>query len=112
VIGTIDYEIVLTTDKPTGSCGTGRIGAFAPNLATVIRPGETALIRQWSNEVNSCSGCPYLIAECTWESRYIVHTSVGSAVALSSFSAEGDLCGTAATKPLDRQNRIRGDLEP
>ena len=112
LIGTIDFEIALTKDNPEGSCEPGRTGAFAPNLATVVHPGEIALIRQWSNEVNPCSGCPYLIAECIWESRYIVHTSAGSAAALSSFSTEGDLCGTLTTKPFDGNTQVQGDVEP
>jgi hypothetical protein len=111
-IGTINYEVILTRDKPAGSCENGRIGAFAPNLATVVLPAETALIRQWSNEVNPCSGCPYLLAKCNWVSRYVVHTSAGSAVVESTFTAEGDLCETPATKALDGGSLIKGDFEP
>ncbi|GAK57201.1 hypothetical protein U27_04166 [Candidatus Vecturithrix granuli] len=112
-LGTIDYEIVLTKDSPTGSCEPGRTGAFAPNLATVVPSGATLLIREWSNEVNPCSGCPYLSAKCIWKSRYIVHTSAGSAVAFSTFTIEGDLCGTTAAKPLpDKGTQLRGDIEP
>lgn len=112
-LGTIDYEIVLTKDSPKGSCEPGRTGAFAPNLTTVIPAGATLLIREWANEVNPCSGCPYLIAKCIWQSRYIVHTSAGSAVALSTFTVEGDLCGTTAAKPLPEKGRqLRGDIEP
>ncbi len=112
MIGTIDYEVILTRDQPEGSCEAGRTGAFAPNWATVALPGETALIREWSNEVNPCSGCPYLIAECAWESRYIVHTSAGSAVAFGTFASEEDLCGISTTKPLDGGTEIQGDIEP
>lgn len=112
-LGTIDYEIVLTKDSPKGSCEPGRTGAFVPNLATVVPSGATLLIREWSNEVNPCSGCPYLSAKCIWKSRYIVHTSAGSAVALSNFTIEGDLCGTTAAKPLsDKGAPPRGDTEP
>ncbi len=113
MIGTIDYEIILTRDKPAGSCELGRTGAFAPNLETVIPPnGQPLLVREWSNEVNSCSGCPYVLAECQWESRYIVNTSAGSAVTLTQFISEGDLCGTSTTKSHERSHRIKGDLEP
>ncbi len=113
LLGTIDYEIVLTKDSPAGSCEPGQIGAFAPNLATRVPPGATLLIREWSNEVNPCSGCPYLIVECIWKSRYVVHTSAGSAVAFSTFTVEGDLCGTGAAKPSpEKGKRPRGDIEP
>ena len=114
VIGTIDYEIVLTKDSPAGSCQPGLSGAFTPNLATMLGPGETALIREWANEVNPCSGCPYVVAECVWKSRYVVHTSVGSALAYASFAIEGDLCGTSLTaKPYGEPgNQIQGDIEP
>ena len=110
-IGTIEYEVKLTKDSPSGSCDAGRTGAFAPNLATVVSPGEITLIREWSNEVNPCSDCPYPTAQCVWESRYIVNTSAGSAVALSKFSVEGDLCGTSTSKSFEDTTRIRGDIE-
>ncbi len=100
-IDTIDYEVVLTKDDPAGSCEEGRTGTFMPNLASVVQPGETALIREWSHEVNPCSECPYLIAECQWRSQYIVHTSAGDAVAKSTFTVEGDLCGLPAAKSLN-----------
>lgn len=112
MIGTIDYEVILTRDKPAGSCEPGRTGSFAPNLTTIAPPGEIAMIREWSNEVNPCSGCPYLVAECAWESRYIVHTSAGSAVAFGTFTSEGELCGTATTKSSGECTRIQGDIEP
>jgi len=111
-IGSIDYEVELTRDRPAGSCGEGRIGTFAPNWAIEVQPGETALIREWSNEVNPCSDCPYLIAECQWRSQYIVHTSAGDAVAKSTFTAEGDLCGTPSAKSFDGDATIKGDIEP
>ncbi|MBD3305953.1 hypothetical protein GF339_06185 [candidate division KSB3 bacterium] len=111
-IGTIDYEVILTREDPAGACQPGQIGAFAPNLATTVPPGQTLLIREWSNDVNPCSGCPYLPAECTWESRYIVHTSAGSALAFSFFTAEGNLCGSATTKPGVRGRQIQGDVRP
>ncbi len=108
-LGTVDYQVILTTDNPAGSCEAGRSGAFAPTGAATIRAGETVLIRQWSNEVNPCSGCPYFSAECVWQSRYIAHTSAGSAAALSTFSAQGDLCGSAAKKPFNMQNQLQCD---
>lgn len=112
LLGTIDYEIILTRDKPAGSCELGRTGAFAPNLETVVPPGVTLLIREWMNEVNPCYGCPYVIAECQWESRYVVHTSAGTAIAFTKFTSKGDLCGTPAAKSCDGKSRIRGDVEP
>ncbi len=96
-LGTVDYEVVLTTDSPSGSCAEGRTGAFAPSGDTTVLSGQTVLIRQWSNEVNACRGCPYMSGECVWESRYIVHTSAGSAIAFSTFTAEGDLCANVKT---------------
>lgn len=113
-IGTIEYEIVLTEDDPEGSCAPGRTGAFAPNLATMIAPGEILLIREWVNEVNPCSGCPYPVAECVWKSRYVVHTSAGSAAAYSTFKIEGDLCAASvAAKPYaGYENQLQGDIEP
>ena len=112
-LGTIDYEIILTTDSPAGSCQPGRSGSFAPSSKTVLDPGETVLVREWVNDVNPCSGCPYLSAECVWESRYLVHTSLGSSVTMSSFSAEGDLCGGAAgTKAFENRQQPCGDDAP
>lgn len=113
MLGTIDYEVIVTTDNPSGSCEPVNTGAFAPGGATTVPPGETVLVRQWSNEVNPCYGCPYSIAECVWESRYIVHTSAGSAIALSTFSAQGDLCGgSSGKKPFGFRNQVKGDYEP
>lgn len=109
-ISSIDYEVVLTKDDPAGSCEGGRAGMFTPNLATVVQPGETALIREWSNVVNSCDGCPYFIAECQWRSRYIIHTSVGDAIGESTFTVEGDLCGLSTAKSLNGERLIRGDM--
>jgi len=111
-IGTIDYEIVLNRDNPTGSCEGGRIGAFSPNVTTVVQPGETALIREWSNEVNPCSDCPYLMAKCRWNSRYVIHTSAGSAVAEATFAVEGNLCPTSSRKSVDNGIPLKGDVEP
>ncbi len=112
-LGTVDYEIILTMDSPSGSCRPGRLGSFAPGSKTILDPGETVLIREWSNDVNPCSGCPYLTAECVWESRYIVHTSLGSSVAKSSFSAQGDLCGgTAKTRAFDSRQQLCGSDAP
>ena len=97
-LGTIDYEVVLTKDTPAGSCAPGRTGTFAPTGQTQIAPGQTLMIREWENEVNPCSGCPYLSTQCVWESRYAAHSSIGVVVAFSTFSAQGDLCGAAAGK--------------
>ena len=113
MLGTVDYEVIVTTDNPSGSCEPGHTGAFAPGGATTVLPGETVLVRQWSNEVNPCYGCPYSIAECIWESRYVAHTSAGSAIALSTFSAQGDLCGGRSGKgPFGLRNQVKGDYEP
>lgn len=110
-IGTIQYEIMLTKDNPAGSCESGRIGTFAPNWATVVQPGARVLVREWANEVNPCSGCPYLSAECRWNSRYIVQTSVGEAAAETVFTVKGNLCGGASLKsPAPRA--LFGDVEP
>ena len=112
MVGTIDYDIILTRDKPAGSCALGHSGAFAPNLATMVPPGQALLIREWMNEVNPCSGCPYVPAECQWESRYIVHTSAGSALAFAKFTSQGDLCASPAAKSDKRGNIVNGDFEP
>lgn len=111
-IGLIDYEVVLKVDKPAGNCEPGQRGTFAPDGNPVIAPGDNVLIRQWSNVVNSCRSCPYAQAECVWESRYIVHTSAGSAVALATFTAEGDLCGTASAKSVQAAAPLAGDFLP
>ena len=111
-IDSIDYEIVLTKDEPAGSCEVGRTGTFTPNLTTVVQPGETALIREWSNVVNPCGECPYLIAECQWRSLYVVHTSAGDALVKSRFTVEGDLCGIPTAKSLKGESLLRGDVEP
>jgi hypothetical protein len=111
-VGTIDYEIVLTRDNPAGSCEGGRNGTFAPNWATVVPPGATVLVREWSNEVNPCSDCPYLSAECRWNSRYIVHTSAGDTGAKSTFTVQGDLCGTSSAKSYGTGTPVKGDVEP
>ena len=112
-IGTIDYEIVLTKDNPAGSCEAGRTGAFAPNLLTDVKAGETALIREWANKVNPCEGCPYILSSCQWRSRYIVHTSAGSAVAEAMFSVEGkNLCANPTGKPVGNGRKLAGDVEP
>ncbi len=112
MIGTIDYEIQLTRDQPSGSCALGHSGAFAPNLAATIPPGQQLLIREWSHEVNPCSGCPYVPAECTWESRYVVHTSAGSSVAFATFMSEGDLCAASTAKSGTRGATVKGDFHP
>ncbi len=112
LLGTIDFEVVLTKDSPAGSCAPGQTGAFAPTGVTTAPSGQTVLIRQWVNETNPCGGCPYISGECVWESRYIVHTSAGSAVALSSFSTAGDLCGYSAKTSQELQNLLQNDLTP
>lgn len=109
-IGSIDYEVVLTKDDPAGSCERGQTGSFTPTLANVLQPGEMALIREWSNVVNPCSQCPYLIAECQWRSRYIIHTSAGDAIGESTFTVEGDLCGLPPAKSLNGKSLIKGEL--
>ena len=111
-VGTIDYEVVLKVDKPAGNCEPGQRGTFAPDGNPVIAAGDNVLIRQWSNVVNSCRSCPDAQAECVWESRYIVHTSAGSAVALATFTAEGDLCGTASAKSVQTAAPLAGDFLP
>jgi hypothetical protein len=111
-VTSIDYEVVLTRDKPSGSCAPGRIGTFAPNWAVVVPAGERALVRQWSNVVNPCSGCPYTSSECKWASKYIVHTSVGSGEAETTFETDGDLCGAAASKLLNSCTPPHADVEP
>ena len=112
-LGIVDYEIILTTDSPSGSCQPGRTGSFAPESKTVLEPGETVLIRSWTNAVNPCSACPYFSAECVWESRYLVHTSLGSSVAMSSFSAQGDLCGgSSQTRAFESQRQLCGNDAP
>ena len=111
-VSTIDYEVVLTRDKPKGSCTEGRLGTFVPNWATIVQPGERVLVREWFNEVNPCSNCPYLVAQCEWTSRYIVHTSVGSADAETTFRVEGDLCAASTAKSSGRCAPIQGDIEP
>lgn len=112
-VNSIEYEIVLTKDNPGGSCDAGRIGTFAPNWATIVGPGERALVREWSNEVNPCSGCPYLTATCEWTSKYIIHTSVGDAEAETKFTVQGDLCGrNSFKKTFGSGNQLKGDIEP
>lgn len=110
-IGIIRYEIVLTKDSPSGSCEPGRVGSFGTNWATVVQPGARVLIREWANEVNPCSGCPYLNAECRWNSRYIVQTSVGEASVETDFIVKGNLCGGTSLKSAVCRE-IRGDVEP
>ncbi len=112
LLGTIEYEVVLIKDKPAGSCVSGRSGGFAPDGVTSVAPGQTALVREWMNEVNPCGSCPYVSAECVWESRYVVHTSAGSAVARSTFSTQGNLCGSGSPKVIGIPNRINPDIEP
>jgi hypothetical protein len=111
-VTTIDYEIVLTRDRPGGSCNPGRIGTFAPNWAVVLEPGERALVREWSNQVNPCDECPYVNARCEWTSKYVVHTTLGSGEAETKFSVQGDLCGSSTAKPSTACTRIQGDIEP
>jgi hypothetical protein len=111
-ISTIDYEVVLTKDEPEGSCSPGRLGTFVPNWTTTVQPGERVLVREWFNTVNPCSNCPYLIAECEWTSRYIVHTSAGSAAAETTFRVEGDLCAASIRKSSGRCAPIQGDIQP
>ncbi len=108
-LGTIDYEVTLTKDKPAGSCVSGRSGGFAPDGVEIIAPGQTALVRIWENEVNPCASCPYVSAECVWESRYVVHTSAGSALARSTFSTQGNLCGSNSQKASGISNLINPD---
>jgi hypothetical protein len=108
-IGTIDYEVILTHEDPAGSCEGGHIGAFAPNSAASVNPGQTALVRQWTKEVNPCSGCPYPVAECTWNSRFIVYTSAGPALAEALFRVEGDLCGGAGSKLCPGRTQLQSD---
>lgn len=97
-VTSIDYEVVLTRDKPSGACAPGRVGTFAPNWAVNVAPGERALVRQWSNAVNPCSGCPYTEATCRWNSKYVVHTPLGSGDAETEFRSEGDLCAATSAK--------------
>ncbi|PID57256.1 hypothetical protein CSB45_08500 [candidate division KSB3 bacterium] len=113
-LGIVDYEVILTKDSPAGSCRPGRSGSFAPSSKTILAPGENVLLREWRNDVNPCSGCPYLSAECVWESRYIVHTSLGSAVAMSNFSAQGNLCtpSTAKGQTPEHGQQLCGDDVP
>lgn len=112
-IESIEYEVVLTKDRPKGSCNAGRLGTFVTNWATVVQPGERGLIREWANDVNPCSNCPYLNAKCEWTSRYIVHTSAGSADTETKFVVEGDLCAApAAAKTSGQCAPIQGDIEP
>lgn len=108
-LGTIEYEVVLAKDSPSGSCAAGRTGEFAPVGDTIVTPGQTLMIREWTNEVNPCSGCPYLSTECVWESRYVVHTSIGSAVARSTFSAKGDLCASSTGKICGTPSLVQPD---
>ncbi len=111
LLGTIEYEVVLIKDKPAGSCVSGRSGGFAPDGVASVAPGQTALVREWMNEVNPCGSCPYVSAECVWESRYVVHTSAGSAVARSTFSTQGNLCGSGSQKAFGLPNQINPDVE-
>jgi hypothetical protein len=111
-IGTIDYEVKLTKEKPVGSCEAGRAGTFAPNWATVVPPDQRILIREWSNEVNPCSDCPYLLSECRWDSQYVVHTSAGDVKTQTNFTVKGNLCGASAKKSCDGGVPIKGDVEP
>ena len=112
LLGTIDYQVVLTKDRPTGSCVAGRSGSFAPDGVDTVAPGQTVLVREWANEVNPCGNCPYVSAECVWESRYVIHTSVGSAVARSTFSTQGNLCGSSSAKIIGLPPQISPDVEP
>lgn len=111
-VTSIDYEVILTSERPSGGCAPGRIGTFAPNWAVVVAPGERALVRQWSNEVNSCSGCPYMEAKCRWNSKYIVYTTSGSGEAETEFSSEGILCAAAASKNTSTCTPLNADVEP
>jgi len=111
VLGTIDYQVALTKDKPAGSCVSGRSGSFAPDGVEVVAPGQTVLVREWLNEVNPCGNCPYITAECVWESRYIVHTSAGSVVARSTFSTQGNLCDSGSQKAIRIPTQISPDIE-
>lgn len=111
-VTSIDYEVVLTRDKPSGSCAPGRIGTFAPNWAVIVAPGERALVRQWSNEVNPCSGCPYTSSKCKWASKYVVHTTLGSGEAETDFATEGDLCSASLAKSLTSCTPPGADVEP
>jgi len=111
-VTSIDYEVVLTRDKPSGSCDPGRIGTFAPNWAVIVAPGERALVRQWSNEVNPCSACPYTSSKCKWASKYVVHTTLGSGETETDFATEGDLCSASLPKSLTSCTPPGADVEP
>ncbi len=111
-VTSIDYEVILTSERPSDGCASGRVGTFAPNWAVVAAPGERALVRQWSNEVNPCSGCPYTEAKCRWNSKYIVHTTSGSGEAETEFSIEGNLCAAPASKNISSCTPPNADVKP
>lgn len=111
-VGTISYEVILTEDDPSGSCQPGRTGTFAPDWATVIAPGARVLVREWVNEVNPCSECPYVVADCEWTSQYIVHTSIGQAAVETTFRSQGNLCSGASSKLSGACSPIQADIEP
>ncbi len=111
-VTSIDYEVILTRERPSGGCDPGRIGTFAPNWAVIVASGERALVRQWSNEVNPCSGCPYMDSQCRWNSKYVVHTTLGSGEAETEFSSEGNLCSASAGKAINACIPPNADVEP